>query len=235
LVNADGSNPRVLGDGAMPSFSPRHNRIAFSRYVPNYGVWVMSIDGPEKELVLLDEEGWCAEWSPDGKQIVYAVNTNNSANLMVFDLVEGVKTPLFQEGASPYSNVFWNFCWSPDGQYIVFKGQRTDSGKFEVAIINARGAKHGYIVRLEAETPPNFNWTHDSKSILFGQKTTDRGNRVQLYLMDAGEKDQPRLLPGQDTTRANSAGAFSPDGQQLLIVSRKPPANMGKAKAKKKG
>src|SRR5262245_48664356 len=52
VVNADGTNARVLGDGAMPSFSPRHNRIAFSRYEPNYGVWVMSIDGPEKELVL---------------------------------------------------------------------------------------------------------------------------------------------------------------------------------------
>src|SRR6266850_923362 len=29
LVNADGTNPKVLADGAMPSFSPRHNRIAF--------------------------------------------------------------------------------------------------------------------------------------------------------------------------------------------------------------
>src|SRR5688500_16682397 len=63
VCNADGSNPRVLGDGAMPSFSPRHNRIAFSRYSPNYGVWVMSSEGPDKELVLLDESGWSADWS----------------------------------------------------------------------------------------------------------------------------------------------------------------------------
>src|SRR5262245_4036050 len=34
VVNADGSDPRILGDGAMPSFSPRHNRICFSRYQP---------------------------------------------------------------------------------------------------------------------------------------------------------------------------------------------------------
>jgi len=233
VVNADGSNPRVLGDGAMPSFSPRHNRIAFSRYAPNYGVWVMSVEGPEKELVLLDEEGWCAEWSPDGKQIVYAASTGSAANLVVFDLVEGVKIPLFEEGASPYANVFWNFCWSPDGRQIVFKGQRTDGGKVEVAIVDARGARHGHIVRLEAETPPNFNWTHDSKSVLFGQKTADRGNRLQLYLMDASSKDPPQLLGGQDPQRANSSGAFSPDGKQLLVVSRKPPPNAGKGKAKK--
>ena len=137
VVNADGTNPRVLGDGAMPSFSPRHNRITYSRYTPNYGVWVMSSEGPEKELVLLDEEGWGADWSPDGKQIAYTVFAE-PANLVVFDLVEGEKVKLFEEGKSPYSSFFWNFAWSPDGRHIAFKGQRTDGGKSEVAIIDAR-------------------------------------------------------------------------------------------------
>jgi hypothetical protein len=44
VVNADGTGVNVHGDGMMPSFSPRHNRIAFSRQEPNDGVWV--IDGP---------------------------------------------------------------------------------------------------------------------------------------------------------------------------------------------
>src|SRR5687768_10041112 len=46
VVNADGSNPRVLIDGAMPSFSPGGHRITFSRYEPNRGVWVMSAEDP---------------------------------------------------------------------------------------------------------------------------------------------------------------------------------------------
>lgn len=233
VVNADGTGGRVLGDGAMPSFSPRHNRIAFSRYAPNYGVWVMSSDGPEKELVLLDEEGWCAEWSPDGKQIVYAGTSGEAANLIVFDLVEGVKIPLFEDGKSPYSSVYWNFCWSPDGKSIVFKGTRTGNNKPEVAIVDARGAKHGHVVRLEAETPPNFNWSHDSKNILFGRKCAERGNRLQLYAMDAATKDPPQLLAGQDPLRANASATPSPDGKQLLMISRKPP-NASKAKAKAK-
>lgn len=233
VVNADGTGAKVLSDGAMPSFSPRAGRIAFCRYTPNYGIWVMSAEGPEKELVLLDEEGWCAEWSPDGKQIAYSAYSGNAANLVVFDLVEGVKIPLFAEGASPYSSVFWNFCWSPDGKSIVFKGQRTNGGKSEVAVIDARGAKHGHNVRLEADVPPNFGWTHDSQSILFSQRTADRGNRLQLYLMAAATKDPPQLLSGQDASRANASGAFSPDGKQLLMVSRKPPPAAGKAKAKK--
>jgi len=233
VVNADGKGAKVLGDGAMPSFSPRHNRIAYCRYAPNYGIWVMSVEGPDKELVLLDETGWCAEWSPDGKQIAYTASTGEAANLMVFDLIEGLKFPLFEDGKSPYSTIYWNFCWSPDGKSIVFKGVRASNSKPEIAIVDARGAKHGLVVRLEADTPPNFHWTHDSKSILFTQKSADRGNRLQLYLLDAGTKDPPQLLAGQDAARANTPGAFSPDGKQLLIVSRKPPPAAGKAKAKK--
>jgi hypothetical protein len=51
--------------------------------------------------------------------------------------------------------------------------------------------------------------------------------------MAAGTKDPPQLLAGQDPARANTSAAFSPDGKQLLMVSRKPPPGMGKAKAKK--
>jgi Tol biopolymer transport system component len=232
VVNADGTNPRILGDGAMPHFSPRHNRIVFSRYSPNYGIWVMSIEGPEKELVLVDESGWSADWSPDGKQLVYATYEPNGANLMVFDLVEGVKFGLFEEGASPYSNFYWHIAWSPDGRHIVFKGQRADNDKFEVGIIDARGAKHGLVVRLDGEVTPNFGWTHDSSRVVFSQKTPDRGNRVQLYTMNRGTMEPPELLPGQDPERLNGEGVYSPDGKQLLIVSRKPPPRNNAAKKK---
>ena len=204
MVNADGTGAKVLGDGAMPSFSPRHNRIAFCRYTPNYGIWVMSVEGPEKELVLLDETGWVRRVVARRQANRLYGQHGNAANLMVFDLVEGVKFPLFEEGASPYVTLFWNFCWSPDGKSIVVKGQRTN-GKFEVAVVDARGAKHGHIVRLEADTPPNYNWSHDSKHILFTQRTAERGNRLQLYLMDPATKEAPQLLPGQDPERINAA------------------------------
>jgi TolB protein len=236
IVNADGGDLKVLGDGAMPSFSPRHQRIAFSRYHPNNGVWVMSIEGPEKELILLDEKGWGADWSPDGKRIAYALYEDTGSNFAVFDVVEGERTLLFEEGKSPYSNFHWNFAWSPDGRYIAFKGQRVDNEKFELVICDARGAKHGLITRVDGEVTPNIGWSHDSKRVLFSQKTASRANRVQLYAADADNKEPPHLLAGQDPLRANVSAAISPDGSKLLVVSRKlPPAknNPAKGKAKK--
>jgi Tol biopolymer transport system component len=223
VVNADGSKPKVLGDGAIPSFSPRGKRIVFSRYAPNYGIWVMSSDGPEKELVQLDDEGWGAVWSPDGKQIVYTVPEGKAANLVLFNLIEGQRTPLFDEGKSPYQSFFWYFSWSPDGRRIAFKGQRPGSDKLEIGIVDARGAKHGLVTRYEGKNIYNIAWSHDSKRIFFMQPVASRGNRNQILWMDADTQDLPQLLGGQDPERGNSAVAFSPDGKQLLMVSRKPP------------
>jgi TolB protein len=236
VVKADGSDLKVLGDGAMPSFSPRRNRIAFSRYEPNHGVWVMSIEGPQTELIQLDAEGWGADWSPDGKQIAYALYTEKGSNFAIYDVVEGERILLFDEGQSPYSNFFWNFAWSPDGRHIAFKAQRADNEKVELVICDARGAKRGLVTRVEGDVLPNIGWSPDSKRIFLSQKTAGRGNRVQLYTAHVDTKEAPQLLPGQDPLRVNTSAACSPDGKQLLVVSRQPPAgknNAGKNKAKK--
>jgi len=234
VVNADGTGLKVLSDGMMPSFSPQSKRIAFSRQQPNYGVWVMSSEGPDKELVQIDEHGWGADWSPDGKQIAYALYEGNESNLAVYDIVEGERVLLFEEGKSPYANFFWNFSWSPDGKRIAFKAQRADNEKFELVIIDARGAQHGLITRVEAEVTPSLTWTRDSKRIYFSQKTASRNNRVQLYTAAADTQDAPELLSGQDAQRANTYAIPSPDGKRLLVVSRKPPEAKGKG-AKNKG
>ena len=80
IVQADGRNPRVLGDGAMPSFSPSGHRLAFSNSRGG-GVWIVSSQGPDYELVEIDPKGWGTDWSPDGR-LVYSVNTPGGANLV---------------------------------------------------------------------------------------------------------------------------------------------------------
>ena len=56
-----------------------------------------------------------------------------------------------------------------------------------------------------------------------------RNNRVQMYTADADTTEAPQLFAGQDPLRANTFAVPSPDGKQLLVVSRKPPPAKGKA------
>jgi TolB protein len=221
VVNADGTNPRVLGDGAMPSFSPKARRIAYSRYGPNQGVWVMSAEGPDKECVLLDDQGWGAKWSPDGTRIVWTTSGGRSANLVVFDLVEGTREPLFDDRSAPYRSVYWNFAWSPDGKRIAFKGTRPN-GKSELAIVDARGAKHGLVTRFEGSVSATFGWRPDGKQLLFS--FAKPGTRTQLFAVDPDTKEPPERLAGQDPERFNSTAVYSPDGKTIAVVSRKPAA-----------
>jgi Tol biopolymer transport system component len=232
VVNADGTNPRVLGDGAMPSFSPKARRIAYSRSGQNPGVWVMSADGPEQESVLLDDQGWGAQWSPDGTRIVWAISDGRgrTENLVVFDLIEGTRELLFDKNAQ-YRAVYWNFAWSPDGRRIAFKGTRPN-GKSELGIVDARGAKHGLVTRFEGSVSASFGWRPDGKQLLFS--FAGPGSRTQLFAADPDAKDPPERLAGQDPDRFNSAAVYSPDGKTIALVSRKPPAKKADEKKDEK-
>ena len=200
----------------MPSFSPRAKRITFSRYAPNRGVWVMSSEGREKELVLIDESGWGADWSPDGKQIAFTTGTGRGTNIVIFDLVEGDRRFLFNEKNPPYSAIYWNFAWSPDSKGIVFKGTR-QGGKSEVGLVDVRG---GLVTLLAEDVTPTFAWTPDSKQIL-GVKMDRRRKRHQIFSLTIANNNDFRLLPGQNVLRNNTSVACSPDGKQIAFSSRK--------------
>lgn len=223
IAPADGGKPRQVSDGAMPSFSPGGKRIVFSRYAPNRGVWIMSSEGPEQELVLIDERGWSAKWSPDGSKIVYAVHEQEKSTLVVLDIVEGDRSFLFDPAKSPYISLNTHFEWSPDSRRIAFLGRRADE-TLELGIVDARGADFGLDVRVSE--------TKDAKDKLsFGLAFSPDGARLltykydpvrelrQIYFLDLATANPLEPLAGQNHGRSNMEAAFSPDGKRLAICS----------------
>jgi len=215
VVSTDGSNPRVLIDGLLPSFSPQGDRIAFSRLGPNSGVWVMGAEGPDTDLKQIDANGWGTDWSPDGK-LVYSTTTATGANLVVFDPADDSRRLLFDEQKSPYKNLFWNMAWSPDGRRIVFKGLST-ADKYEVGLVDARGAKQGLVHRLDGEVLATFAWSPDGSRVLFCKSCPEREHRSQIYTFDPDTNDPPQLLARQDPQRHCADVAWSPDGKQIAV------------------
>jgi Tol biopolymer transport system component len=218
VVESDGGNPRVLGDGAMPCFSPEGHRIAFSGPKTG-GTWIMGSRGPDDELLQLDDRGWGTDWSRDGR-IVYSIRLEGGANLVVYNFVEGRTVLLFDRQKTPYRQIYWNMAWSPDSKRIVFKGMNTE-GKIEVGIVDARGEKFGFVRRHEGNTiPASFAWNPEKPRILFVEQTKDT-QIYQLFAVDPDTKDPPQLLPAQDSMRHYADIAYSPDGKKIVFSCQK--------------
>jgi TolB protein len=127
IMNADGSNIVRLTNTAgvidvEPNWSPDGGKIAFGRMYPSQNgrreLWMMNSDGSNQHsLGILMEDA--AEWSPDGKKLVYAVSSSQTQDLYTCN-VDGSNvrqvTNLKQESLQG--------CWMPDGQSIVFNSTK---------------------------------------------------------------------------------------------------------------
>lgn len=217
VVNADGTNPRVLGEGMMPSLSPKGNKIAFSNQIKS-GVWVQTISDPNSVPVLLESRGWGTSWSPDGTKIAYG--SFSPPNLWVYDVVEGTKTPLFTEQNIPYQQIRWNFCWSPDSKQIAFNALKKDGGAHVLGIIDARGFDFGHKVRFERTMYPTMAWSPDGKQIVFSMDSPERNGIRQMYFVDPTTQDPPQLLLQQAANRKLEDPCFLPDGKIAVSAYR---------------
>ncbi|REJ86986.1 MAG: hypothetical protein DWQ34_21565 [Planctomycetota bacterium] len=201
-----------LGKGAMPSWSADGRWVAISKYQPDGGVFVRSVDGDEERLV--DRDGWGIQWSPDGKQLAYA----RDGNLVVYNLAAETAFEIFDRSNLPYSYIYWNCKWSPDSERICFKGRRTD-GTLEVAI--ATLADEG--VQLTARCPADnvaedVAWHPFKPMILIPQPDAEIG-RLQMFAFDPDGSDPPTRWDRQPADRHNGGMSFSRDGERIVYMS----------------
>ncbi len=215
VVNADGSHSKVLGPGAMPSWSPGGNRIAFSQPSPS-GVAIMNADGSDRKMI--EAGGWGAQWSPDGKKIAYRVYSSGKSNLRIYDLIEDSKRDVFPEGESPYSLIYWNMAWSPDSNWLCFLGRNAADKMFEVATVNVAGMKEGYKVHYKSKVSPyqDMAWHPSGEMIVFGSDTQPR----QLLKFNPAEDKPPEPLDIKVDGNINGDVSFTPDGLHLLFNAR---------------
>ncbi|MFK7779514.1 MAG: translocation protein TolB, partial [Gimesia sp.] len=215
VANADGSDQKIIGPGAMPSWSPGGNRIAFSQLSP-YGVAIMNADGSDPKLI--DSGGWGAQWSPDGKKIAYRSSTSGKANLRIYDLIEDTKSDLFPDGESPYSAIYWNMTWSPDSNWVCFLGRRAEDKMYEVATVNVAGMEEGYKVHFKSKVSPyqDMAWHPQGDMIVFGSPGSPR----KLLKFNPADDKAPEPLEIEVDGNINGGVTFTPDGQHLLFNAR---------------
>jgi TolB protein len=221
-VNADGSSPRNLGPGAMPSWSPDDKQLTYCEYSPNHGVWIMNADGSDRRLIA--SEGWGSEWSPTRNEIAYTVYEESGAVLCIYDVIKNQRRKVLHKA---YSQIYWGLAWSPDGNWICFKGILPDGGR-ELAVVSADGEKKGFKVLLPSSALPEVNnsvgtmaWDVTGKKIFVAMKTETDSVR-QIYVLDFTGVKPPQLFRTFPADWPVNCMAWSPDGKKMVISANPP-------------
>jgi len=222
LVDADGSNPKILldvptdleiNDNRHASWLPDGSGISYT--VDDFvqaEIWVMDSDGANPHFLIggvASNSSHC--WLPDGKKIAYV---STQFKIQIFDLIHQTLSTLTDGnlGLEEHPD------WSLDGSRIAFSA--IEGGNQNIYIINADGTG---LVRVTdhpaVETHPD--WSPDGMKIAFSS-TRDGDHVEDIFVIDLSqgmEEDgnNPIQLTFGDTYDVDPD--WSPDGSIIGYAS----------------
>ncbi|MEW6400651.1 MAG: hypothetical protein AB1649_02565 [Chloroflexota bacterium] len=207
IVNADGSDLRLLTDGDSnnyhPTWSPDGLRLAFRRNTSEFGtdLFVINVDGSEfNPLTFSDGVGTYdyPEWSPDGTRIAYQAYAGKDMELFVMNTDGTGQTQLTvgEDGT-------WNIqpSWSPDSRQIVFTSYHPGASTIDVvfqwdlAVMNADGTKMRLLTQ-DAFVDISPDWSPDGRMIAYSSSESERSFQIFMIPLNGAERTQLTFTSG---------------------------------------
>jgi len=176
-----------LGEGAQhPAVSRVAGRLAYDSLVYDLDIWRLELPDPTQtarkaaqpaELISSTRHEWNAQYSPDGKRIVFLSNRSGRPAVWVCasDGSDPVQLTSFPAPVTGCPR------WSPDGQQIVFDSNL--EGQYEVYVINADGGRPRRLTHNPADDAV-ASWSRDGRWIYF---SSNRTGEWQVWKMPPDE------------------------------------------------
>jgi eukaryotic-like serine/threonine-protein kinase len=130
VADHDGSNPRKLlslpGEVFVPHVSPDGRRVVFTLVVNDVASLIeVAVDGTGLRTIVPGPRVSCGQWTPDGKFLLYAVQSENSKDIWALPL----RTDLFHRPQQPIRLTngplsYENVGTSRDGKHLFAVGTR---------------------------------------------------------------------------------------------------------------
>ena len=197
-MRASGSDPKPLTRGtdpdADPRFSPDGKCILYTTLRGGFPeVWVMNRDGSAPQKMT---PGCQADWSPDGRQIVFI--RDNQA--WVRELASGREWRVTPEA--------WERCgvpaWRPDGKQLAVASRHT--GTIGIYFLSLDGKENAPLNTEEPACTPR--WSKD------GQRLLCQTVKGHVHQVGADGRNWEQVTYGADLQHE---ARYSPDGSMIVF------------------
>lgn len=160
-VMPDGSGRRRISVGSTPVWSLDDQVLALTACRgTTCGVHRVGSGGGGDPVPLTTDAGGNPAWSPDGKRILYSVESNQVKQLYVIN-ADGSDKKQLTSGASMHVSGQW----SSDGNYIFYR--TPESGMWAIWRMNADGT---HPLKLIEDAPPSVDWPFEKLAVLTSPK-----------------------------------------------------------------
>ncbi|MFN7926302.1 MAG: protein kinase [Bryobacteraceae bacterium] len=221
-----GSSTPILDD--VDSTSAAGGDFAFARngtfvYLParqsELGWPISWVDGSGRTQALHSPTGryFSPRFSPDGRRLVFSMNSGKGADIWVKDLDLDAPSRLsFLAGTNAYP------VWTPDGKYIVFRSTNPAAP----GLYGVRSDGTGEAKKLTQGNPLAFphSFSPDGTHLAVAQPGSGGNDIYVAPVTSGGEPDSLGLALGKPepflgTSAYENTPAFSPDGRWLAYAS----------------
>jgi Tol biopolymer transport system component/serine/threonine protein kinase len=206
-----GKPQRLAGvgeDGSEAAISRHTHRLVYTRELIDANVWRLELPGPHgkmssrEKLVSSTRSDRDAQFSPDGKKIVFSSNRMGSFEIWTCDSDSSHAQQLTSLGL---------FCgspsWSPDGQRIAFDSHV--EGQWEIYVTSVNGGKPKRLTTSPAADNVT-RWSRDGKWLYFA---SDRSGESQVWRIASSGGEAAQV-----TRKGGFAALESLDGQWVYYT-----------------
>jgi Tol biopolymer transport system component len=156
--------------------------------------------------------GTKVQLSPDGSQAaVVATDSQEAANVWLFDVTRSVRTPLTVSG---FVNG-WGSVWSPDGRRVVFASRTKGHQDLYQKASNGAGPEDVLLASDVNKWPES--WSPDGQFLLYNTGEAKSNQYYDIWVLPLVGERKPR--PFIESPFIDVASQFSPDGHWVAYNS----------------